>query len=57
MSIQRTCLSSVLACVTEVLISNSYMLSAEILGGGGGKKKKRKMFVSFTKNYKKKFFL
>lgn len=54
MSIQRTCLSSVLACVTEVLISNSYMLSAEILGGGV--KKKELMYLSFTKNDNEIFF-
>ena len=53
MSIQRTCLSSVLACVTEVLISNSYMLSAEILGGV---KKKKLMYLSFTKNDNEIFF-
>lgn len=30
MSTQRTCLSTVLVCVTEVLITKSYVMSAKI---------------------------
>lgn len=33
MSTQRTCLSTVLVCVTEVLITKSYVISAEICLG------------------------